>query len=234
MFDSIKATSSTLGALRQQYRCITNNLSNANVSGYKRRLTTFSMSSKGGGGTVNGKNAIDFTQGHMTQTGRPLDLALIGKGFFMIQSPEGDLYTRNGSFRVNDNGQIVDYSDRIVAGQNGPITVPKTASTQAVNISTDGKVSVNGRPLGKLKIVEFEKVSELKPVSGNLFKASGKAGAKEAQNTDVRQGFQEASNVSTVEELVDLIQVTRTYEANMKTINTDDERMKNLMQVAMS
>ncbi len=232
MLDSAKRTSAVVEALSKQYTAVTNNLANSNVSGFKRRLTTFVGDGSSSGQSVKGESAIDYSQGHLIQTRRNLDMALNGKGFFCLESPQGELYTRNGSFRVNSEGQLVDYSNRVVSGESGPIVIPKTISSLAINITPEGKVVADGRPLGKFKLTEFENIAKLKPINGNLFKAPLSAGAKDAENTTIAQGFQEASNVSVVEELVDLIRVSRLYEANMRTVNTD--RLKTLLDVAMA
>lgn len=246
MSDPLEVTASSLEALGDQYRAIAHNLANANTAGYKRLCSSFiqvlqqvQAGQSGGldveipGGPVFDQITIDFSQGAMVRTGRPLDLALDGKGFFVLETPEGPLYARNGVFRTNPEGQLVDSSGRTVAGEGGPIVIPPTASTAAVRLSGDGSISVAGQSVGKLRLVQFAEETVLTPVGGNCFGAPDTAEASPATDTTVLQGFQEASNVRVVEELVGLITVSRHYEANIKAITVQDEQMKNILQVAM-
>jgi len=247
MNDSIAATSSTLEALGRQYRAIAHNLANASTAGYKRRCTTFvqdlqqrmdiGLGANGSSVTAGGIRAeisVDFTQGALTRTGRPLDLALKGKGFFVLETTQGPRYTRNGAFRTNQQGQLVDLLGRTVAGEGGPIVIPTSVSIPDLHVSQDGSVLADGRTIGKLRVVAFDEEGMLVAMGGNCFRASAETTANPAPDTVVLQGFREAANVRPVEELVDLIRVTRLYEANIKAMDTKDEKMKNILQVAMS
>ena len=153
--------------------------------------------------------------------------------FFVIETPKGQMYTRNGVFRLNDKGQMVDSKGQSVAGQSGPLTVPVNIGPSAVNISADGRLSANGQSLGQFRVVQFDEPDLLVPIGESCFRAPESAAPKPAETPGVHQGFQEGSNVSVVEELVDLITVSRLYEANAKSIKAHDERMKNILQVAM-
>lgn len=239
MSDPIETTTSSLQALSDQYHAIAHNLANVNTAGYKRRCSSFvqllqQAQTLSDIALIVDQVSIDFSQGALTRTGRPLDVGLEGKGFFVLETPEGPLYSRSGVFRTNAEGQLVDSSGRTVAGEAGPIVIPTTASTAAVGVSADGSISVAGRGVGKFRLVEFENEMDLVPVGGNCFRAPVDAVTTPATNTAVRQGFQEASNVRIVGELVGLITVTRLYEANLKAIQTQDETMKNILQVAMA
>ncbi|KKL59069.1 hypothetical protein LCGC14_2219070, partial [marine sediment metagenome] len=179
------------------------------------------------------KTAIDFTQGALIRTGRPLDLALNGKGFFVIETPAGELYTRNGTCAINPDGQLVDTQGRVIAGEDGAIAIPGTASSLDVHVSSDGAISVTGKRIGKLKLVEFEDTSLLMPVGGGCYRPTGPVELKEAAGTTVQQGYREGSNVSAVKELVRLITVSRLYQANVKSVGSHSDRLKHLLQVAM-
>ncbi len=239
MNGSIQAAGSSMDTLGKCYRVITHNLANANTVGYKRRVELIRQAATvqatvEGGLNVTSQPSIDFTQGRLVHTGRSLDVALAGKNaFFVIETPQGQMYTRNGVFRLNDQGQMVDSNGQSVAGQSGPLTVPANVGPTAVSISSDGWISANGQSLGQFKIVQFDKPELLVPVGENCFSAPKSANPKSAEEPGVQQGFQEGSNVSVVKELIDLITVTRLYEANAKSIKAHDERMKNILQVAM-
>jgi len=244
MGSAVDPAASSMEALSHQYRTIAHNLANVNTAGFKRSKEQFSqtllgqMGSPGESteapatGVTYGRAVVDFTQGALVQTGRSLDLGMDGAGFFVVESPEGPRYTRNGCFRTNAQGQLVDFAGRTVAGESGPIIVPSSVSTQRVQVSTDGAVSINGQNIGRLQLVSFDDPKALEPLDGTGFRAPANVQPAAARPA-VHQGFQEASNVSAVEELVDLITVTRLYEANVKTITAQDERLKSLLQVAM-
>jgi flagellar basal-body rod protein FlgF len=231
-------------ALTKQYQAIAHNLANANTTGFKRQVTAFQQllgtqvqganSSGDLTGTIDGRIAIDQTQGPLTNTARPLDVAIDGEGFFVIETPQGPLYTRNGSFDVNSQGQLVDSVGRTVSGEGGPITLPGGVGLSQISVAPDGTVSAAGRNIGKLALVRFSDTSVLEPVGQSCFKAPQGVAPETAASVKVRQYFQESSNVNVVEELVGLIAVTRLYEANVKAIERQDEQTRNLLQVAMS
>jgi len=235
MSGSIELTAKSLEVLARRYRTITHNMANANTVGFKRQIMSQSMVSQGDGTaeTIAERTAIDFSQGRVVHTGRPLDVALNGKGFLVVETIEGEVYTRDGVLRTNAQSQLVDAGGRTVSGESGPIVIPPTAGTHQVQISSAGTVSVGAQTIGKLRIVEFDDPNLLVPIGANSFKAPDGVASKPAETTTVHQGFQEASNVNVVEELVDLITVTRLYEANIKSVTVQDEKMKNLLQVAM-
>jgi flagellar basal-body rod protein FlgF len=185
-----------------------------------------------GSGAVSGKLSLDLTQGNLVQTGRALDLALSGPGFFVLETPTGNLYTRHGVFQANAQGQLVDAAGRTVAGEGGPLMLTNGAS-ESINVASDGRIFAGKQELGKLRIVEFEKSAEMEPVGQCAYQPRGKAAPAAAAKTTVQQGFQEASNVNVVDELVGLITVSRLYEANSKSIHSQDDRYKNIIQVAM-
>lgn len=240
MIDSAKAIASCVEATSGQYEAITHNLANTSTVGYKRVQAVFmsagadpSAPGGGSGSGIIGKSFIDFTQGNLIQTGRPLDMALRGPGFFVLETPKGQLYTRNGTFQTNAEGQLVDTAGRTVAGTNGPLIVPRNAATSSINVTSDGRLMAGGLEVGRLKIVEFEKPEVLKPVGQCAFEGPAKPAPAEATKTTVSQGYQEGSNVNAVDELVGLITASRLYEANIKAIQTSSERGKSVLAVAM-
>ena len=241
MSDTLEVTSSTLEALADRYRSIAHNLANVSTTAYKRRLSVFSQSlleqmqtGEATGGEVSEETCIDFTQGVLAQTDRPLDLAIDGKAFFELETPDGPLYTRNGTFRTNQEGQLVDFSGRTVAGAAGPIVIPSSVALGQVQVSRDGTVSAAGQGIGRLKLVKFQDATQLEPIGGSCFRAPTDATREADQTAAVHQGYREASNVSIVEELVELIMVTRLYEANVTSMLSQDELAKTILQVAMA
>ncbi len=242
MADITTQVASSVGALMREFDIITHNLANVSTVGYKRQCTAFSKAldaqtgfNEEGPGGVEMTADFDFSQGGVTYTGRSLDIALYGKGFLVVETPNGPLYTRHGALQTNGNGQLVDSGGNLIAGQAGPITIPATATLSEVNISLDGQISVQGAAIGKLRLVDFGgDESKLVPAGANCFRMPDEnVDAAPAAELQVKQGCQESSNVRMVDELVGMIRVQRLYEANMKFIAANREAGSSLMDVAM-
>ncbi len=232
--------SSSINGLTREFNIVAHNLANVSTAGYKRRCNAFSMSltaqelAGGASSEVSLNTTFDFSQGELIQTGRSLDFALCGKGFFVVETPQGPLYTRNGSFHLDQNGQIVDSSGRIVAGQAGPISIPPNVGLSQISVSSDGSISAGGTPIGKFKLVDFKDgESELVAVGTNCFQAPEGILAAPPENLIVKQEFQESSNVRMVEELVDMMMVSRLYQANTKFVSAQSDVSKSIIGVAM-
>jgi len=233
--------STSIDALTREFEVIAHNLANASTTGYKRRCNAFSKALDAqdpeslSPGTIDLDSAFDFSQGTVAETGRPLDFALYGKGFFVIETPDGPLYTRNGTFLTNQNNQIVDTLGRTVAGEAGPITVPANASLLQLTVSSEGTVSAGGTPIGKFRLVDFpDDQTKLVPTGDSCYRMPDPTIAPvPAERLIVKQGYQEASNVKIVDELVDMILVSRLYEANMKSLTAAKEASSSLTSAAM-
>jgi len=251
MSSSVEALASAIEALTARYETVTHNLANINTAGFKKRRSLFEEALANSGGLPDGQEAdaptgeimettvIDYSQGAAIQTGRPLDLSLGGPGFFTIETDDGPLYTRNGAFHVNAaTRQLVDTSGRRIAGTTGPITLPPGASPADVSVSAEGEVRVGSASLGQLRITRFNELALLRPIGSNVFQApeNDLAGAVEAEagSFSIQQGFQEGSNVTMVEEMIDLITVSRLYEANLKSLSSQDDTQDSLLNVAMA
>ena len=180
-----------------------------------------------------------FTQGNLTQTGNGLDVAISGNGFFQIQLPDGTTgYTRDGSFQLNSQGQIVTASGYTVAPG---ITVP--SGTQTITISRDGIISaqVSGTSaptqVGQLQLANFVNVGGLQSQGENLYQETASSGSPTTGNPGdsglgiLNQGYTETSNVNVAEELVNMIQVQRAFELNSRAIQTSDQMLQRLGQL---
>jgi len=243
MSEIMPLVSSSINALMREYETITNNLANVSTAGYKRRCNAFSKSLEGQmsgadknlAGNIDLNSSLDFSQGNLSETGRTLDFAIYGKGFFVIETPEGPLYTRNGIFQTNQNGQIIDLQGRIVAGDSGPITIPNNMISQ-VSVSSDGSISTGGIPIGKFQLADFkDNENKLVPTGDSCYRMPDKNIQPTAsENIIVKQGSREVSNVKMIEELVDMIMVTRLYEANMKFIGARKEVASSITSAAMA
>ena len=243
MSDTITQVTSSLTDLKEEFNLITHNLSNVSTVGFKRRYNNFSKAlmdqGVGTGEAVPEDGSIiqvfDFSQGPLVETGRSLDFALCGKGFFTLETPEGPIYTRNGMFHLNKDQQIVNMSGQIVLGDAGPIVIPPNVGLDQINVSKDGNVTAAGLPVGKFKLADFRENEQLlTSVGSSSFAAPAEVKPQAANNVFVEQGVQESSNVEMVEELVSMIMVKRLYEANMQLVSVERDTSKSLISLAMS
>lgn len=236
--------SSSIDALTKEFEIIAHNLANVSTAGFKRRCNAFSqyIETREAGtetyspGSIELNSLFDFSQGNIVETNRPLDFALYGKGFFVIETPNGPLYRRNGMFCTNQNGQIMDSQGRIIAGEAGPITIPSDVAIEQVSVSSDGSISAGGIAIGKFRLVDFgDNEDKLVPTGENCYwMPDENIQPVAAENIVVKQGYQEASNVKIIDELVDMIMVSRLYEANMNFLSASSEVANTLINAIMA
>ena len=180
-----------------------------------------------------------FTQGNLQQTSNPLDIAINGGGFFQVAMPDGTTsYTRDGSFHVDSQGQMVTSSGYQV---QPAITIP--ANALSVTVSRDGIVSVTRAgaaaptQVGSLQLASFINPAGLQSMGENLYLETAASGTPSANSPGsnglgvLTQGYVETSNVNVVEELVNMIQIQRAYEINSKAITTSDQMLQRLTQM---
>ncbi|MEO6840746.1 MAG: flagellar basal-body rod protein FlgF [Bradyrhizobium sp.] len=214
--------------LERQLDVVANNIANVNTAGFKADTSLFEEYLMPGAHEDNfiGRDRRvsyvqdrgtfrDFTQGASEQTGNPLDMAVSGNGFLVVQTPGGERYTRDGGMQINNQGQLVTATGNPVLGNAGPIVFQPT--DHDINVSPDGTITVvegNGRTdalRGKLRLVSFADAQKLLKEGSNLYSA-GEGGAAQADTkSQVQQGYIEKSNVSSVAEMSRMIEVTRAY-----------------------
>ncbi len=244
-----------LDAQQTRMTVVSNNLANVNTTGFKQGRAVFedllyqnvrqsggqssqdtmlpSGLSLGTGVRVVATEKL-FTQGSVLQTGNSMDVAISGRGFFQVLKPDGDIaYTRDGTFQINDQGEMVTASGYVV--QPG-ITIPDGA--QSITIGMDGTVSVKlpgqaaPTQVGTLETVDFINPVGLQPVGENLYLETASSGTAQAGTPGLNglgsliQGALEGSNVNVVSELVNMIETQRAYEMNSKAISTNDQMMQ--------
>jgi flagellar basal-body rod protein FlgF/flagellar basal-body rod protein FlgG len=157
----------------------------------------------------------DFSAGPSEQTKNPLDIAIDGNAFLVVQTPAGERYTRDGGLQINNQGQLVTASGLPVMGSSGPIVFQPT--DKEINIAADGNVTViegTGRidsVRGKLRLVSFADAQKLVKEGGNLYSAGQGIAPQPDATSRVHQGFIEKSNVNSVHEMSRMIEITRTY-----------------------
>ncbi len=252
---SLYSAATGMEAQQLNLNTIANNLANVNTPGFKRSKIEFqdllyqkprsSGTDSGGGNLVptgvevgNGTRVAatskEFTQGQLTQTGSKLDLAIQGDGFFEVQKPDGTVaFTRDGSFKLNAQGQVVTIDGLPVL--SGFQTIPTGAS--AINIAEDGQVTVqspSGNTTFRLSLSRFANPAGLRSLGSNLYEETAASGTPEQGQPSENgfghtiQGYVEASNVNIVEEMVALITAQRAYEVNSKSIQASDEMLQNV------
>lgn len=202
---------------------VAGDIANEGTPGYKGELAgtvavnrpTFDQTLNAAIDTVSGQATVDFRQGQMEGTGRDMDLALEGKGFLAVQTPQGTRYTRNGSLAKSADGTLVTMDGMPVLGQNGPIKLPNGT----VAIASDGTVSVDRAAAGKLQLVEFSDTRVLARENAGRFRAAAGTTPTPATNTTVQTGVLEQSNVSVAQRMASLLEVSRGFEALQRGIS---------------
>lgn len=199
---------------RQQV--VANNLANAETHGFKGERVFARLL----GDKVAPEAATDFRQGALTPTERPLDVALEGDGFFVVQTEAGERLSRGGSLRLDDGGRIVDGLGNVLLGEHGPMVVPQGSGE--VTIGESGEVQVDGVRLDRLRVELPGQGTNLFHEAGALFRAEGEMTSIEAADRRVRQGHLEASNVGTLDSMVDMINIQRAYAAVHNSLQVAD------------
>jgi len=246
--------SALFGAMSQEHRLniIANNLANVNTTGYKQDRFAFenTMIEFAHDRIMQPVNSlrdpelfpkpvhlskvrladerVDFSQGGMKDTGGPLDLAIMGQGFFKVQTEVGEFYTRNGNFQVNPDGTLVTSQGFPVLAGGGPVQIPANAQ---VRVDATGAITANGEDLGQLDVVTLDDLTAMRKYGNNLFTIDEQSDAQEipAEDAQVAQGYLEQPNVNVVEEMVNMIEAHRAFEAYQKVISTSSETDKNVI-----
>lgn len=228
---------------RRNMEIITNNVSNADTTGYKKEyLVSHSFDEvltrrindphivgmRGVAGTPAvgplhlgtqvDQLYINFDEGALESTERSTDLALVGDGFFVMQTAEGERYTRTGAFYINQMGYLTDGEGNLLLGENGPIYV----GGQNFTVDQTGGVRIGSDYVDRIRVVSFEDNGTLRKQGGNLY-FSLAAPQAEANPYAIAQGFLEGSNVEIGREMVDMLSVFRTYETNQRMLSMIDE-----------
>lgn len=256
--------SAVSGAMAQSSRLdtIANNLANVNTTSFKKDRQVFSeylsayekapdviavprvpASIESFYDMQGGDNAYvnpagtytNFEQGGLRPTGSPLDLALEGKGFFEVASPQGIRWTRNGALQIDSSGRLVTKEGFPILkeGNGDPAQRAITLTSHNVTVSKKGEVFDGGNLVGKLALVDFAKLDDLQKVGSSLYQLKANAGSAPLPSEEgkIHQGFQEASNVNVVEEMTDMIAANRVFEAAQKAIKGHDQMDDKLINV---
>ncbi len=221
MYRGIYEGATGLTYAERLYEVTAHNLANLRVSGHRARKFTVSASSPGTGSQSAESQAsvrVSFEPGPIERTGEPTHVAIKGDGFFVIEGPTGELYTRSGAFRLNARGELELADGYRVVGAGGPIVVPPGGGP--IRIGPDGQVTSGGAPVGRIRVVRFDDPHRLKPVTANLFEAPAGVTPNDVPNPELIPGAIEGSNVNPVLELLNLIIASRFYEASFRSLKT--------------
>lgn len=210
---------------------IANNLANASTSGFKADNAFFqAYQSALEEGITPGTELdqvdksvrleatrTDFSSGQVRETGRDLDVAIDGEGFFVVQTRNGEQYTRNGSFTLSADRELVTHEGNRVIGQGGPLTLPPGTIT----IDEQGNISVDGQQAGSLQIVKFPKNDQLSKEGNNLFALSEKSiRPLPADGARVLHGHLESSNVNPMREMALMMKYMREFESMQRMLTS--------------
>jgi flagellar basal-body rod protein FlgF len=226
---------------RAKMDVLTNNIVNSSTTGYKRDTLVSSSFEEvmieriGDPNILNTAREVgpfsfgthidevftDFAPGSVENTGAQTDLAISGEGFFVVDTPDGERYTRNGNFTVNPEGFLMTSDGYYVLGENGRVNV----GSGGFEVDAGGNVAVEGEARDTLRVVQFQETAGLRKQGDSLYYAIDGAIPAAAENSTVMQGYLEGSNVDIADEMVDMMTVYRTYEASQKILTMTDETL---------
>lgn len=234
MDNATYATLTRQSGLMRELQIVANNIANASTTGFQAEGMMFSEFVARTGGeydslsmaTARVRETI-HTQGSLSQTGGPFDLAIEGDGYFLLQSANGPRLTRAGSFTPNENGDLVTMDGNPVLDAGGaPVFIPTGAGP--VGIAPDGTISAGGQPVGQIGIVVPTDPLKMLREGSVLFDAQG--GYEPADNGRMLQGFLEDSNVNPIIQIGRMIEVQRAYELGQTFLDKEDERIRNVIR----
>lgn len=215
--------------LRHELDIVANNIANADTTGFKVENLLVATEPKSPAVTLDGPKPVkfvidtgvarDFSQGTLRTTGSPLDLAIEGQAFFKLTTPDGERYTRDGHFRLDDTGKVVTQNGQPVADSGGGelLIDPQKGP---IAIAADGTVSQGTEQVGKIGVVRFDSLSVLEKTGDNLYRNTSNQQSQPAPDARVRQGMLEGSNVNTITQITKMLEVTRAYESMAKMMDS--------------
>jgi flagellar basal body rod protein FlgG len=239
-------SAASLSALERWQEAVSQNITSSQTTGFRKRTVEFSAEtagnlnvnpySKSSSGNeqpsifTRATNGVSFSGGETEPTRNPLDVAIQGDGFFELKKPDGSLaYTRSGQFQMRADRTIVTAGDAELLTSSGtPVVMQPTGEPLTVN--RDGTVFQGATSLGQLAIEKFANPGALLPAAGGLFTAGAGAGMSAVDKPNLMQGYLEQSNVQPLREMVDMVLISRAYEANQKIISTVDQQMEKTLQ----
>lgn len=213
--NGLSAAASALQMMERRQQVLANNLANVSTRGFKAenafaRLMENNLSKT--------DSVLDLSPGVLTETHNTLDMAVEGEGFFVVNTPAGERFVRNGNFRLDADRRLVDNQGFPVLGEKGQIVLPPGNPT----VDESGLIKINDKPIERLKIERVKNGSDLQHEGGTMFIPDATREAVPPAERTIRQGFLEESNVNPMLAMTDMLSVMRYYTAAQKTISTID------------
>jgi len=213
-----------------------NNISNADTTGFKKdelisktfgEYLVYKIGEEGSSqvgsislGITGDQICTMYEQGSLTSTGRSLDFAIEGEGFFNLQTPEGEtVLTRNGQFCLNENGMLTDTSGNLVLGKNGPISIGQSD----FSVSSEGEILVDGKSAGTLLITCPTDLNALVKEDGSTFSYNAYINESQDFKGNIKQGFLEGSNVNMIDEMANMMQYSRSFQTASQIVKMMDK-----------
>ncbi|MBI5688820.1 MAG: flagellar hook-basal body protein [Verrucomicrobia bacterium] len=240
-------SASALSALERWQDTVSQNITSSQTTGYRKRTVNFATETAGelranprarfgGEGTLpvqfpRSLSGINFKFGETQPTRREFDVAIQGPGFFEIQRPDGSrVYTRSGEFRMQPDRTLVTSSgDQVLSEAGAPIILLPNGGNLVIN--QDGTLFQGTTALGKIAVKNFPDTARLRPIAGGFFvPLDGTPAPETVDNPELLQGYLEASNVTPLREMVDLVLISRAYEANQKMIQTVEQQIQKSLE----
>lgn len=238
-------SASALSALERWQDAVTQNVTSGQVAGFRKRTVEFSVQPAGtfelDSGGLNGDessvsaefpqatNGISFAPGQVQPTGRDLDVAIQGPGFFELQQPDGTTaYTRSGEFTIRADHTLVNSANMPVLSDAGsPIVLQGEGK---ISINPDGAIAQGSTVVARLGVQSFSNQADLFPIAGGVFMAGPSADPQPVLKPQIMQGALESSNVAPMREMVNLVLISRAYDANQRVITNGDEQMQKALE----
>jgi flagellar basal-body rod protein FlgG len=235
MLEGLYSAASGMAAQQQRMDSLANDVANVNTAGYKHGRTAFrdlvyQQTGRGAAGTVTQGAGVGaaylgraFSQGGLLDTGNPLDLAIEGSGFFQVVTPQGQqALTRDGTFHVNERGELVNAA----GAQVQPAVNLAGVDLSTVSVGSDGRITDGTRVYGQIQIVDVQSPEALTSAGDNLFVANAASGApRAAAGATLAGGYTEGSNVDLATAMVDMLDAQRAFQLAVKAIHQQDEMM---------
>jgi flagellar basal-body rod protein FlgF len=220
-------------SIQKEMDSIANNIANSNTTAYKADRVTFNSylaqppGSSKMAAMIFPKLAAAYREtkeGTISNTGNPLDVAIRGEGYMVVDTPQGQRYTRDGHLSLDTSGRLVNPAGRPILGEGGqPIVIPQGSGE--LTISTDGGVSVGEQRIGKIRVVAFDNQQALKRAGSGLYVADNVV-PKPADKFEVVQASLEGSNIEPIMEMTRMMENARAYEQAQKILTNEDDRMR--------
>jgi flagellar basal body rod protein FlgG len=231
MIKGIYYTARSLDNKIKDIDVIANNIANINTVGFKRQVPFLEVLNSTGKSEI--KQVTDHTQGEISLTSNPLDVAISGDGYFTVQSDEGQQLTRNGKFKLNEDGFLINDQGNKVLGKNGEINLAQNIidDNEKITISKSGIIKMGDREIDTLLIQNKNNAEEMDRSSGLKFQPGNEYSIAEENKYSISQGYLEESNVNPINEMESMIQKNKDYETAYKIMNYLDKSLQNANEI---